>query len=197
MGFAHDAHDAPPCGSGFLVVRPALAGALAFVEAARTGTLDVGSLLHWLDCHVVGPGFMSRPGHVHEPGIGKVPIDVRGNLAWTPGHAARLSRIVATARVRVAVLLGGLLSSPPDDRFLNAAIFAGRVERAAGAHGSVWRPCPTEGDQLSDIVLSLFASDVLSHREEYDRALCVCDMCGRVSLTPDAPSRRRCAQHEG
>ena len=45
------------------------------------------------------------------------------------------------------------------------------------------------------IVLSLFASAILSDRVLYDHTLCVCDTCGRIAFD-DAPAMRRtCTAH--
>ena len=98
---------------------------------------------------------------------------------------------MAMTRWRVIVTLRGLLASPADDRFLQAAIFAGRVRRPQ----SEWLAEPRDTDALSDIVLSLFAIDVLSHREFHEQNLCVCDVCGRISYNPKATSRAGCADH--
>ena len=44
---------------------------------------------------------------------------------------------------------------------------------------------------MSDIVLSLFAVDVLAYREFHEQNLCVCDVCGRISYNPRQTSRSR------
>jgi hypothetical protein len=49
--------------------------------------------------------------------------------------------------------------------------------------------------RLSGIVLSLITVDILTHREEYDHHLCVCDACGRVSFQERPVSRRTCPEH--
>ena len=95
------------------------------------------------------------------------------------------------ARWRVILTLRGLLAKPCDDRFLQAAIFARRVERVDGA----WRAQSRDADLLSDMVLSLFAADVLSYRDFYEQSLCLCDVCGRVSFNPAATTRAGCADH--
>jgi hypothetical protein len=87
--------------------------------------------------------------------------------------------------------LRGLLSKPCDDRFLHAAIFSGRVRRDQAR----WILGARDGDALHDVVLGLFAVDVLSHREFHQQNLCVCDTCGRISYNPAATTRAGCAEH--
>jgi hypothetical protein len=187
-----------------VIVRPPLTAALAFVEAARAKVLDVDGLARWVDKHLVEPGLMIKPTTVQEQGHGAVLL---APAAGTESSAARARRIVATAYERVTTQLAGLLLRPADDRFLSAAIFSRRVERIGGPAGTGWRACPQPTDRLSGIVLSLFAADVLAHREEYDAGLNVCEVCGKVSLVPDAPpsvrtlgreiARVRCNEHPG
>jgi hypothetical protein len=110
--------------------------------------------------------------------------------AWAAAYEERLGSIVRAARLRVSLSLQGLLGTPADDRFLTAAIFAGRVDRSAQ-----WRPTLKGTERLSDIVLALFAADILMHRDEWDASLCICSICGHIALSRTAPSRTRCAQH--
>ncbi len=140
------------------------------------------------------------PATVSEPLVGTAALGSAISGAWAAGTDARIVRIVAAARARVAATLGGLLAAPVDDRFLSAAIFSGRVQRSTGttsgrARGS-WLPRPAVADRLSDIVLAVVAADVLSNRDEYDDCLCVCDLCGLVSLDARQLSRTRCEEHE-
>jgi hypothetical protein len=44
-------------------------------------------------------------------------------------------------------------------------------------------------------VLSLFAVAILSERAFYDRQMCVCDTCGRVSFDAQPGFRRSCNAH--
>lgn len=83
------------------------------------------------------------------------------------------------------------IATPSDDRFLRASIFLGRVRREDGHW--VARPEPTA--PLSGIVLSLFAVAILSERAFYDRQMCVCDVCGRVSFDAAPGARRACSVH--
>ena len=106
-------------------------------------------------------------------------------------------RVVELARDRVVVTMRGLLATPPDDRFLHSAIYTGRVQRRTDEHGAeVWTPCLDDGGSLSQWVLSLFASDALSHRERYDESLSVCEVCGTIGFDLESRSRHRCAVHD-
>ncbi|APR79029.1 Hypothetical protein A7982_04376 [Minicystis rosea] len=51
------------------------------------------------------------------------------------------------------------------------------------------------GDALSDLILGLFAVDVLSYREFHEQNLCICDVCGRVSYNPATTTRSGCSEH--
>jgi hypothetical protein len=198
MAPERDNLEQPPRASG-VVVRPVLSAGLAFVDAARESSFHARELTRWLHAWLVTPGLMEMPATIHEPGTGTVSLvpDGAGSAgAWAGALDARFSRIVATARTRIEATLSGLVASPVDDRFLAAAIFARRVERTSGEHGSTWRATPKAEDRLSDVVLSLFAADALSNREEYDACLCVCDLCGRIAFRPDALARNRCEAHE-
>jgi len=179
-------------GSG-VVVRPSLSAGLCFMESARTDSLRLRELIAWMDRHLVEPGHMPAPASVQEAGVGSVSLAAPPGDVWPGMLEARAARIVATARVRVAMTLSGLIAQPADDRFLSAAIFCGRVQREAAA----WQPNLRGDERLSDVVLSLFAADVLTQREDYDAKLCVCDACGRVWFAVDAATRTRCGQHEG
>ena len=103
--------------------------------------------------------------------------------------------MLAAARARILSALRGLRALPPDDRFLSAAIFSGRVRRQSAAARSEWAARPELTAPLSAMVLSLFAVDILTHREQYDRELCLCEVCGRLWFDPEAEMRTRCADH--
>jgi hypothetical protein len=107
-----------------------------------------------------------------------------------------LPRVLAAARIRVISALRGLIASPTDDRFLAAAIFAGRVRRRRVCSESQWVAQPEATAPLSGVVLSLFAVDVLTHREEYDRRLCVCDICNRITFQDGELRRKSCPDHQ-
>jgi hypothetical protein len=171
--------------------RLALLAGLTFVEGAISGW-GARELLEWFRVH--GP-LMGRE---------QVPVSVRdaavGTLALSPGvkvagdkvaRAEDLPKLLAMSRWRVVVTLRGLLATPCDDRFLQAAIFSGRVVRDR----STWFARPREADLLSDVVLSLFAVDILTHRDFHEQNLCVCDVCGRISYNPAQSSRSGCGDH--
>ena len=169
--------------------RRALDAGMTFLELTESGSLDLSGLGAWLDQHVVLTGCMPRLSVVLEPPAGSVA------LRPTTGALARanadLPRILTTARIRVLESLRGLISSPSDDRFLRAAIFLGRVRRQEGH----WIARPETTAPLSGIVLALFAVAILSERSFYDRQMCVCDTCGRVSFNASPSMRRACATH--
>jgi hypothetical protein len=162
------------------------------MEGARDESLDARALAAWFEAHLVKPGFMSMPSTVQEPGVGVVSLRDLPTGAWAPAFEERLRGILRAARVRVSLSLQGLLATPVDDRFLTAAIYAGRVDRS-----SEWRPKLKGTERLSDVVLAMLAADILTHRDEYDGALGVCTICGEISLSRTAPSRTRCLQHRG
>lgn len=180
-----------PC-SG-VVVRPALCAGLTFMDVTRGDAMSGADLYRWLRVNIVDPGLGEMPAWIHEAGMGNVALGALGALH--PDHEGRVARIASTARVRVAITLAGLVASPPDDRFLAAAIYAGRVLRAPSDRGPAWRAAPRPGDRLSDIVLACFIADILEHREEYDAHLCVCEVCSAVSFSDDPALRTRCERH--
>jgi hypothetical protein len=169
--------------------RRALLAGITFLEVTESGQLDVAGLSDWFEEHVVGPGVMPRLSVVLEPPAGT--ISLRPGIGAVARTAADLPRVLSTSRLRVVDALRGLIASPSDDRFLRAAIFLGRVRREEGRW--VARPEPTA--PLSGIVLSLFAVAILSERAFYDRQMCVCDSCGRVSFDTAPGMRRACVNH--
>jgi hypothetical protein len=178
------------------MVRPGLAAGLAFLEVAQAEPVRGADLAAWFRRYLVASGTMTMPGNVFEPGTGIVPLGMGTSGPFANALDLRLSRIIGVSRIRVAVSLAGLLASPCDDRFLNAAVFTGRVERASVDGQQGWRATPKVTDRLSDIALALFAADALSHREEYESGLCVCDVCGQVWMEPGRVPRSLCPQHE-
>jgi hypothetical protein len=173
--------------------RRALLAGVTFIEDTASGRMSVRELREWFDRHIVNPGVMPRPVMVNEPMAGSVPLHPSGASAALAEQGVQ--RLLFAARNRVVAGLRGLISQPVDDRFLAGAIFAGRVRRRRVIDTNQWVSHPEPTAPLSGIVLSLFAVDVLSNREEYDRHLCVCDVCGRISFQ-DAPlTRRHCSEH--
>jgi hypothetical protein len=175
--------------------RGELFAGITFVEGSRSGW-GAWDLTGWFEDNLVVPGRMTRPSIVAEPGVGVIALDPRSPVASRATlTAAELPRLVTAARDRVVTTLRCFICVPSDDRFLSAAIFAGRVARGRDSGEAVWSARPSESDRLSDIALSLFAADVLMHREFHEANLCVCEVCGRVSFTPAVVSRNGCREH--
>ena len=173
--------------------RPPLAAGLAFLAASATPGWGVRGLRDWFTEHLVEPGHMRPPIVITEPSAGTIILHGSGDVANT--SQALLPRVLAASRIRVLGALRGLIASPADDRFLAAAIFAGRVRRRRVLSESQWVAQPEATAPLSGIVLSLFAVDVLAHREEYDRSLCVCDICNRITFQDGELRRKSCPDH--
>ena len=164
--------------------RGALLAGLTFVELApRWSGFEV---VGWLNEHLIAPGRMLRPTALHE---GSLTASLDG------GSDDELIAVVDAARTRVVATLQAFIRATPDDRFLKAAIFADRVQRRRLEKRSVWVARPNESDPLGDVVLSLFAVDVLMHRGFHETKLCVCEVCGRVSFEPAAGTRTGCPDH--
>jgi hypothetical protein len=164
----------------------ALLAGMTFLEMTLGGQGDLGELRRWLDEHVVSGRFLAPLDAVREPQAGSVRLDPpsRPGVDLAPA-------VLRMARARVVHELGGLAGSQRDDRFIRAAIHAGRVRR----EGAVWRPSPTAADALSDIVLCLFAAAVLSEPQAYQQRFCLCDTCGRVSFDDRPEMRHSCGDH--
>ncbi len=169
--------------------RRALLGGMTFLEVTESGRIDLAGLGAWFDEHLVATGCMPRLSLVMEPPAGTVAL--RPGTGAMVRANADLPRLITMSRGRVVDALRGLIASPSDDRFLRAAIFLGRVRR----EDSHWVARPEVTAPLSGIVLSLFAVAILSERSFYDRQMCVCDTCGRVSFDPLPGMRRACATH--
>jgi hypothetical protein len=174
--------------------RHALVAALTFLDRANQGLLGVGALDAWIQRYLVGTGWMPWPGQVSERMV--------GGMALIPGTpptselAARCESIVQEARTQVVITLRGFIAAECDDRFLSAAIFRDRVQRDSRGMMAAWVPRPRGDDPLSEIVLSLFAADILGNRETYDRALGVCRACGRVAFDATGVDRPHCPVHD-
>ena len=185
----------PPPAMALLAARNrhALVAALTFLEKATLRTLDLGALDAWLQRHLVGTGWMPWPGQVSERTVGR--LDVAPGSRETPEIAAQCESIVQEARALVVITLRSFVGPESDDRFLSAAIFRGRVRRDSRGMMAAWVPRPGVEDHLSDVVLSLFAADILANRESYERSLGVCRACGRVGFDPTGMERPRCPAH--
>jgi hypothetical protein len=173
--------------------RPELMAGLEFLEGSRNHHWGVDGLRDWFDEHLVKTGAMMPPVVVTELSAGTVAL--HGQSSHGLASQSNLPRILIAARIRVLAGLRGLLETPTDDRFLTAAIFTGRVRRLRSAGATRWvvRPEPTA--TLSGTVLGLFAVDVLSNREIYDRSFCVCEVCDRVTFQQSARNRTSCPDH--
>ncbi|APR80500.1 Hypothetical protein A7982_05847 [Minicystis rosea] len=171
--------------------RLALLAGLTFVEGATSGW-NARDLLDWFKTYAVALNRKTPPVSVADAVVGTISLVPGAKLAGD--RVARiedLPKLLAMSRWRVVVTLRGLIAQPCDDRFLQAAIFAERVRR----ENSAWIAQPRDNDLLSDIVLSLFAVDVLSQRDFHDQNLCVCDVCGRISYNPAVTTRSGCGDH--
>lgn len=175
--------------------RSALRAGLSFLEGVAAGWTRT-ELVAWIDAELVAPGRMVRPTSVHEVAIGSIALDPTTNAKVArAAPLAELPKLLAMARSRAVVALRGFVAPAQDDRFLKAAIFANRVERINKDETALWVARLSEKDLLGDIVLSLFTVDILMHRELYERQLCVCDVCGRVSFHPFVTTRVGCPEH--
>lgn len=161
---------------------------MAFMERPAS-EWTVRDVVDWFNDHLVEPGLMKRPQMIREPGATPVPLDPR----MEPGRD--LEELLTKVRARVVAAVRGLIAPVCDDRFLNAAIYGGRVRRAAVGGRPVWVASPREIDFLGDVVLSLLAADVLLDREFYRMHLCVCEVCGRVSFKDGPHARSLCSEH--
>jgi hypothetical protein len=169
-----------------------LSAALTFVEGAGAGWRDA-DVVPWFLEHLVVPGRMAPPASIHEPPVGAVPFDLPDSP--DAGGGRTMERILDVARARVVKVLRAFIVAPPDDGFLKSAIYSGRVQRRRVDGRAAWVARPGESDSLSDIVLSLFAADILTNRDFHEAMLCVCDVCGRMSFDPMKTTRVRCLAH--
>lgn len=169
-----------------------LNAALTFIEGTAAGWRDA-DVVQWFLEHLVVPGRMAPPGGIYEPPMGVVSMDLPDGE--DSGGARTMERILEMARARVIRVLRAFIAAPPDDGFLKSAIYAGRVQRRRVDDRAAWVARPKETDALSDIVLSLFVADILTHREFHEAMLCICDVCGRMSFDPMKTTRARCESH--
>jgi len=165
-----------------------LLAVLDFLEGSAA-EWTIGDLSAWLQEHLVAPGLMKRPLILREPGTSPVTLDTRVDID------AHLGQLLGRARARVLTAIRGLIAALPDDRFLHAAIYGGRVRRASVEGKAAWVASPREIDFLSDMVLSLLAAAVLADREYYRAHLGLCELCGRVTFKEPSDPRPNCAEH--
>jgi hypothetical protein len=175
--------------AGELAGRTELLAGLTFIEGASGWSAS--DVCDWFTTYALELRRESPPASVMDAVVGTAPLSLSGPPTSRPTRPDQLSRLLAMTRWQVILTLRGLLVTPADDRFLHAAIFSNRVRRDGGA----WRLEAGDGHALSDVVLSLFAVDVLTHREFHEQNLCVCDVCGRVSYNPRATTRAGCTDH--
>lgn len=168
-----------------------LSAALTFIEGSGAGWRDA-DVVQWFLEHLVVPGRMAPPAGIHEPPMGMVPLDLPDD---DDGGGRSTERTLEMARARALKVLRAFIAAPPDDGFLKSAIYAGRVQRRRLDGRAAWVARPSETDSLSDIVLSLFAADILTNRDFHEAMLCVCDVCGRMSFDPVKTTRSRCPAH--
>jgi hypothetical protein len=142
--------------------RPELAAVVELVDGA-SADFDRDALVRWFDQHLVARGVMRLPFVVTEPGAAPIALD------GPDLDLDRLQELVAAASARVIVTVRGLRAPWRDDRFLAAAIFAGRVRRGRVDDSNRWMASPSVFDSLSDILLALLAVDVLARRELYEQ----------------------------
>lgn len=173
--------------------------ALAFTEGVRVGWIS-SDLRRWIDDHLVVPGRLAlrKPNviRVTEPGAGAVVLEHAGHSARTRTETGiQTVALLAAARERVVQTLRSSLESG-EARYVNAALYSGRVSRERGADGrSSWYVFLSDDVPLSDQVLAMFAADALTHPDQYQGDLCVCDECGAVSFIRATESHRGCAIH--
>ena len=173
--------------------RGALLAGLRFVEGIASGW-TVTELRAWFTDEMVAPGRMERVSMVHEAAVGSIALDPGAcPPSARAGSLDDLPKLLAMSRSRVVVTLRAFIADSSDDRFLQAAIYRGRVQRVSS--GALWIARPLESDLLADIVLSLFAADALMYRSFHDECLCVCNACGRISFAPSVTSRGGCVEH--
>jgi hypothetical protein len=174
--------------------RGGLVAALAFVEGIGVGSMGPREIRKWIDAYLVRAGRMERPTRLTEPMAGTLLLDALTGPNATASRS-QLDRILGRARSRVVRTLQGLLQTPPDESFIEAAKTARRVEPVDPNGTGMWIARSRRDDALSDIVLGLFVADILSNRTLYEQNLCVCKTCGRLSFRARTMPRTACREH--
>ena len=166
-------------------------GGVAFMDGAnRTWTSE--DLYTWIEDSLVKPGWMRMPRTLREHGVGPVELDAR------TGAAGGFELLTLQTRTRVGAVLIKYLAPSPDERFLHAAIYGGRVRRGVIDGKTTWVPSPRETEFLSDIVLSLYAADLLQNPDRFRPFMCVCPCCSRVAFARGGQQfGRRCTRCSG
>lgn len=176
--------------------------ALAFMEGALEGW-PLHQLVTWIDQCLIRPGrLMTRYPFprifINEPDVGVISYGPPGNsdAPSTFLPHAKAAELMSWSRKKVAAALEGMLRASPDDRFVQAALYDGRVSRTTGHNGQRgWNVMLTEAHSLSEQILALFAADLLDHREDYEQHLVVCESCEVIDFWPERLSRRGCPAH--
>jgi hypothetical protein len=172
---------------------PVLAG-FSFLDGVGTKRLGRDNLDTWVEQNLISPGYLTGPLRIHEPIFGALTTD-KGCSPFLPESppADETFALLVRARARIIGHLRGLLRTPSEDRFMTAAIFSRRVRRASIGEWTGWTPHPRNDDKLSDVITTLFVSDILKRREFYEQNLCICLHCGRVRFdTTVAIDRHKC-----
>lgn len=174
-----------------MLASPCLAGALQFMQVT-TRAWEPHELAAWLLEHVVAPGWMRAPRALREPGA--EPLELCG----LDDRHREVAALTACARERVALALLDFVAPDSDGDFLRAALYSARVRWSVVDGRSTWLPAPRESDRLSDVVLSLFAAEILSDAELYRSHMTVCAGCGRVAFTQETrPLSAGCPRCDG
>lgn len=162
--------------------------ALAFLEGvSELGT--IASLRAWFAGDVIPNRWAPEWDTLREPDLPAL------SLRSDP-DPVKLRRVLRSAHHRVVEGLRGLVWTPRDDSWLTALVHQGYLRcKETKEHGAQWTVEVPEGRALSELVLALFAADILARREVYDARLCVCSSCGRVSFEPRQSGRLGCPTH--
>jgi len=178
------------------------ASALAFVNGARSGW-SVDDLLAWIDRSLIRTGRLQTRSKFpvvtfREAGVGVVasgrPNDIDGGAGYLPHH--RAGDLIRCSNQKVIATLSAYIGPSSDDRFVQAAIYSGRVVRTATADGlRRWQVQVSEAVNLSDQVLALFAADILQHSDDYQESLVVCEACGSTLFWSRRVSKNGCPDH--
>lgn len=165
-----------------------LTGALAFMEGSAFEWTRQ-DLVDWFTEYLVSPGLMTRPPIAREPDATSISLDPRADCG------GNVQELLTRARRRVISALRGIIAPITDDRFLNAALYSTRVQRSDVNGRPVWMPSPRETNCVSDIVLSLFAANILMDREYFQAHLCICKTCDRIFFREAREREDVCHEH--
>jgi hypothetical protein len=181
---------------GFSVPRDSLIGGLKFVEGAATGRLGRATLYFWIE-EFAAPIGATGPVAVREAMNGAVPLYPRPQGVSALVLDARVDGVIREANTQVIAALSALAGPEKSDDFVRDAVARGRVKQISFGKQPLWAALPCLEDRLSEVVLTLFAADVLSFRDQYRDDFRICDVCQRPSF--DARNKRRplCTGRDG